>query len=150
MFPPVFNERFSSPADLAWKEGKSPYSGTLGPNRTADTLKNTFVSEVKKNPDYDQFYSDRTFFNVAPQSQQRIDQLSRTPFSQFSNPGDRSFADMFLKSYSQGVSRGLIEQDRAVFPENLSRMATEPAAMVSNEKDPNTAGKFPGEGGVKI
>jgi hypothetical protein len=146
---PPFQEDYSSPADQAWRSGASPYAGTLGPNRTADTLKNTFAAKLKKNPDYANFYSS-TFPEAAPQSQSKIDAAASNDSPNFENPGDQSFAQNFLNSYKQGVMRGLIEEDRAVSSANLARLTTESAAQGSNERDPNTASQFPGQGGIKI
>lgn len=145
-----FRENYDNPAKKAWRSGASPYNGTLGPNRTDDPTKNPFSSDVRKNPDYHDFYSNRTFYQVAPQSEQKILTASQTFESTFQNPGDKSFADKFLQEYSQGVARGLIEEDRAIRPENLARLVSETATNGSNLKDPNTNNQFPGAGGVQI
>lgn len=145
-----FQKDYSSPADQAWRSGQSPYSGTLGPNRTSDPIRDPWAADMKKNPDYANFYSsNRTFVDVAPQSQQKIDAASTTDKPNFSNPGDQSFAAAFAKNYAQAISRGLVEEDRAVRPGNLARLSSESANSGSNESDPNTAGKFPNQG-VKI
>lgn len=146
MAPGIFQQNYNNPAEKAWRSGVSPYSGTLGPNRTADPSKNPFAADVRKNPEYQNFYSDRTFYQVAPQSEQKIRAASQTFESTFQNPGDKSFADKFLQEYSQGVARGLIESDRAVRPENLARLVTENATAGSNINDPNTANQFPSKG----
>ena len=150
MSPRPFQQTYDNPAEKAWRSGTSPYSGTLGPNRTADPKKNTFAAEVRKNPEYQNFYSDRTFYQVAPQSEQKIQAASQTFESTFQNPGDKSFADKFLQEYSMGVARGLIEADKAVRPENLARLVTQQATEGSNERDPNTVNQFPGQNGVKV
>jgi hypothetical protein len=140
-----FQKDYSSPADQAWRTGTSPYAGTLGPNRTADAVKNSFAADVKRNPDYANFYN-RTFADVAPQSQARIDSAAGTNDPNFSNPGDQSFAKQFAQNYAQGVTRGLIEEDRAVTKDRLARLTTEAATASSSEKDPNTANKYPSQG----
>lgn len=142
---PPFSDRSTSPADQAWRTGTSPYSGTLGPNRTADTIKNTFASKAKDNPDYANFYS-RTFSEIAPQSQAKLDAAAATDAPNFSNPGDQSFAVQFAKDYAAGVQRGLIEEDRAITRGGLARLTTEFATQGSTQKDPNTANKFPSQG----
>ena len=141
----MFPKDYSSPTDQAWRTGKSPYSGTLGPNRTADAIRDPFAADAKKNPDFANFYN-RTFSEVAPQSQAKIDAAAQSDQPNFTNPGDQSFAKSFAKLYAQGVSRGLVEEDRAVRPDNLARLTTESATEGSSSKDPNTAGKFPSQG----
>lgn len=143
---PPFQKNYDTPADKAWRSGLSPYSGTLGPNRTADPKLNPFSANVRKNPEYRDFYSDRTFYQVAPRSEEKILAASQSSESTFQNPGDKSFADKFLQEYSQGIQRGLIEEDRAVRPENLARLVTENATAGSNINDPNTANQFPSKG----
>ena len=108
----VFQKDYNSPSDKAWRSGKSPYSGTLGPNRTADSIRDPWTADIKKNPDYASFYSDtnRTFSRVAPESQAKIDAASKTDQPNFDNPGDQSFAKAFVKNYASGVSRGLIDR----------------------------------------
>lgn len=142
----LFQKEYDSPADQAWRTGKSPYSGTLGPNRTADSIKNPFAAKIKDNPDYQNFFADRTFNKVFQQSQSKIDAAATSDAPGFENPGDNSFAQSFLNSYKQGVMRGLIEEDRAVRPENLARLTTEPGNAGTSQRDPNTASKFPNQG----
>ena len=145
MTAPPFPDRSTSPADQAWRTGVSPYAGTLGPNKTADTIKNNFVARTKESPDYATFYN-RTFSEVAPQSQAKIDAAAASDQPNFSNPGDQSFATQFAKNYAAGVSRGLIEEDRAITKDGLARLSSEFATQGSNQKDPNVAGKFPSQG----
>jgi hypothetical protein len=68
-----------------------------------------------------------------------LNQLSRDFLAKYSGPGG-------------AVERGLIEPDRAISRQSLSRFAQEPAASRINTKDQNTASdsKFAGAGGVKI
>jgi len=141
----IFSKNFTQ-ADETFRSGKSPYSGTLGPNRTADVLRDGFVADLKKNPDYANFYANRTFAAVAPVSQQKIDMAAQTDMPNFENPGDQSFATEFAKNYAQGISRGLIEYDKAVTSGRLASISTQPAASASMEKDPNTLGKSPSQG----
>lgn len=141
----IFTKNYPSPADKFFRSGESPYSGTLGPNRTSDSIRDPWTAEVKKNPDYGTFYS-RTFDKVAPQSQAKIDAAAQTDDPNFANPGDQSFAKDFAKKYAQGVYRGLVEKHRAIGKDVVARISTEPANAGSNEKDPNTASKFPNQG----
>lgn len=146
-----FSKDYTSPADQAWRTGKGPDQGTLGPNRQADTdstsFKDSFVSKLRDNPGYKNFYNGSIFSaDTAAASQQKIDEQSNTADSTFKDPGDTSIANDFLTKYSEGVNRGLIEEDRAVKPDNLARLTSEPAAAGASEKDPNTINKFPSQG----
>jgi len=146
-----FSKDHTSPADQAWRTGKGPDRGTLGPNRRADTdstsFKDSFVSKLRDNPGYKNFYNGSIFSaDTAAASQQKIDEQSNTADSTFKDPGDTSIANDFLTKYSEGVNRGLIEEDRAVKPDNLARLTSEPAAAGASEKDPNTINKFPSQG----
>jgi len=142
----IFNKNYPSPAEKFFRAGESPYSGTLGPNRTADPIRDPWAAEVKDNPDYANFYTNRTFEKVVPQSQAKIDAAAGTDEPNFANPGDQSFAKDFAKKYAEAISRGLVEEDRAVTRGSLARISTQYADAGSNEKDPNTAGKFPNQG----
>ena len=141
----IFSKNFTQ-ADEVFRSGKGPYSGTLGPNRTADALRDGFVADLKKNPGYANFYSNRTFADIAPQSQAKIDAASKTDEPSFDNPGDQSFASAFLKNYQQGISRGLVAPKEAITSDRLANISSEAAAAASMEKDPNTLGKFPSQG----
>jgi hypothetical protein len=146
-----FSKDYTSPADQAWRTGKGPDRGTLGPNRRADTdstsFKDSFISKLRDNPGYKNFYNGSIFSaDTAAASQQKIDEQSNTSDSTFKDPGDTSIANDFLTKYSEGVSRGLIEEDRAIGPDNLARLTSEPAAAGASEKDPNTINKFPSQG----
>lgn len=147
-----FSKDYTSPADQAWRTGSSPYQGTLGPYRSAESnpnaFKNSFVADLRKdNPDYKNFYSGNVYSaETAAQSQQKINTAAETDTSTFKDPGDKTIADDFLKKYSEGVSRNLIEEDRAVKPENLKELTSEPAAAMISSKDPNTVNKFPSQG----
>jgi len=139
----IFSKNFTQ-ADETFRSGKSPYSGTLGPNRTADVLRDGFVADLKKNPDYANFYANRTFEAVAPMAQQKIDMAAQTDMPNFENPGDQSFATKFAKFYAEGISRGIV--DKPVYSGQLQNISTQPAASASMEKDPNTLGRFPSQG----
>ena len=147
----TFSQDYSGPVKQAWLTGKGPDEGTLGPNRRADTdstsFKDSFISKLRDNPGYKNFYNGSIFSaDTAAASQQKIDEQSNTSDSTFKDPGDTSIANDFLTKYSEGVSRGLIEEDRAIRPDNLARLTSEPAAAGTSEKDPNTINKFPSQG----
>jgi hypothetical protein len=147
----TFSQDYSGPVKQAWLTGKGPDEGTLGPNRKTDTdsgsFKNSFVSKLRDNPGYKNFYNGSVFSDdTAELSQQKINDKSKTPDALFKNPNDTDRANAFLTRYSEGVSRGLIEEEDAVTPDNLARLTGEPAAAGASEKDPNTVNKFPSQG----
>ena len=146
----TFNRRTSN-RDENFSAGKSAYEGTLGPNKSSDRL-SRFAGDLKRtNPRQPTFDSDsRTFPAIAPQSQQKIDDLAFTPVPTFANPGDNSFAQIFLDKYRDGVARGFIAPEDEVRPENLDRIISQDAYAASMERSPNTAGKFPGASGVNV
>ena len=146
-----FSKDYTSPVDKAWRTGESPDRGTLGPNRKADadpnSFKDTFVSKLQDNPGYKNFYNESVFSaDTADASQQKIDEQSKTTDSTFKNPSDTRLANDFLTKYSEGVNRGLIQEEDAVTPGNLNAFTSEPAAARISEKDPNTVNKFPSQG----
>lgn len=148
---PTFSKSISSPQDQTWREGKSPYSGTLGRNRTTSEFTDSFVAKLKDNPDYEGFYGNSSFNQeTAQQSQQKINLASRTQEPVFSNPADNPFAKDFLAKYSEGVSKGLISEEDRVGPDKLSILVSQPATAGSSEKNPGTANQFPGQGGVQV
>ena len=146
----TFNRRTSN-RDEIFSTGKSAYEGTLGPNKSSDRL-SRFAGDLKRtNPRQPTFDSDsRTFPAIAPQSQQKIDDLAFTPVPTFANPGDNSFAQDFLGKYRDGVVRGLLAPEDEIRPENLDIMISQDAYAASMERSPNTAGKFPGANGVSV
>jgi hypothetical protein len=146
-----FSKDYTSPADQAWRTGKGPDRGTLGPNRKVDTdptsFRDSFVSKLRDNPGYKNFYNGSIFSaDTAAASQQKIDEQSNTSDSTFKDPGDTSIANDFLTKYSEGISRGLVQEEDAVRPENLAKFTSEPAAARISDKDPNTVNKFPSQG----
>ena len=146
-----FNKDYTSPAEQAWRTGKGPDRGTLGPNRKADadptSFKDSFVAKLQDNPRYRNFYNGSVYSSdAAATSQQQIEDQSTRTTSTFKNPQDKSLADDFRIKYVEGVSRGLVEEDRAVRPENLVNFVSEPAAARISDKDPNTVNKFPSQG----
>ena len=51
-----------------------------------------------------------------------------------------------MAKYPQGVDRGLIGNEEAVFPENLAKLRSEVATGGSSAASQNTAGIFPSKG----
>lgn len=148
-------------------QSRGPYSGTLGPNKTPiDVMRDQWLADMRDNPDYKNFYSGaRTFAEVAPFSQQKIDESMNKWYADFENPGDNAFAQNFLEHYSEGFTtknrnntaeaKGLLGTNigddgitnlNVVSPENLGQIATADAASASAINDSNVAGKFPSQG----
>ena len=146
----TFNRR-TDRRDEKFLSGDSAYEGTLGPNKSSD-LFNAYAGQLRKtNPRQPTFDSDsRTFPDIAPASQQKIDDLRFTDVPSFGNPGDNSFAQTFLEKYRDGVVRGFIAPEDEIRPENLDRIISQDAYAASMERSPNTAGKFPGANGVSV
>ena len=115
----TFNRR-TNKRDEEFLGGKSPYEGTLGPNKSADIFSRYAGGLKKTNPRQATFDSDsRTFSDVAPASQQKIDDLRFSAAPSFGNEGDNSFAQSFLEKYRDGVVRGFIAPEDEIRPENL-------------------------------
>lgn len=148
----TFSKNYTSPSDQALREGRPADNSTLGPYRVTgtDSFRNKFVSDLKKNPDFPGFYQQAFGAETAQASQNKIDTAYQSREASFVDDRNNKLANDFLAKYSQGVARGLVEEDRAIFPENLARLVTENATDGSNLKDPNTTNRFPGEGGVQI
>lgn len=149
MAAPIFNTRKESPSDLAWRKGESPYRGTLGEFKKSDTdptsFRDVWVSKMKDNPEYRDFYSSAQFPDeTAALSQDKINVSSQSAYSSFPDPNNKLKADRFLDAYSAAVQRGIIEQDKAVLPENLAYLTTESATSRIN--DENVKGEFPSKG----
>ncbi len=146
----TFNRR-TDRRDEKFLSGDSAYEGTLGPNKSAE-LTSKYAGQLRKtNPRQPTFDSDsRTFPDIAPASQQKIDDLRFTDVPSFGNPGDNSFAQTFLEKYRDGVVRGFIAPEDEIRPENLDRIISQDAYAASMERSPNTAGKFPGANGVSV
>jgi hypothetical protein len=136
------NRRLKSPADKVTFQGKTPANKTTGPN-TAGTLQDPWRGTLDTNPLNDDFYqSSYTFAGEAPEVQKKLDGLQFEYGNAFEE-GNNQFAQDFLNKYYN--DRGLIEEDRIVRPENLSQIATQPAASSNAIQDPNVAGKFPSQ-----
>ena len=136
------NRRLKTPADKAAFQGKNPSNKTTGPN-TVGELQDPWRGTLDNNPLNDDFYqSSYTFAGEAPEVQKRLDGLQFEYGNAFEE-GNNQFAQDFLNKYYN--DRGLIEEDRIVRPENLSQIATQPAASSNAIQDPNVAGKFPSQ-----
>ena len=145
------NRRLKTPADKAAFQGKNPANKTTGPN-TAGGLQDPWRGTLDNNPLNDDFYqSSYTFSGEAPEVQKKLDGLQFEYGNAFEE-GNNEFAANFLSKYSRTLGgtnsaedKGLIEEDRIVCPENLSQIATQPAASGNAIQDPNVAGKFPSQ-----
>ena len=145
------NRKLKTPADKAVFQGKNPSNKTTGPN-TAGGLQDPWRGTLDTNPLNDDFYqSSYTFSDQAPGVQQKLDGLQFEYGNAFEE-GNNQFAANFLSKYSRTLGgsdsaedKGLIEEDRIVSPENLSQIATPPAASSNAIQDPNVAGKFPSQ-----
>ena len=146
------SKKYTNPRDQAWREGKGPYKGSLGQNKTPDDpLRDPWTAEMRDNPDWRNFASDAYTFpgDTAAAAQAKIDNAAWEPRPNFTNPGDNAFAQNFLNSYlergdgNSAEGRGLIEEDRIVRPENLDQVATSLATSGNAKSDPNVVGEFP-------
>ena len=136
------NRRLKTPADKVTFQGKNPANKTTGPN-TAGGLQDPWRGTLDNNPLNDDFYqSSYTFSGEAPEVQKKLDGLQFEYGNAFEE-GNNQFAQNFLNKYYN--DRGLIEEDRIVRPENLSQIATQPAASGNAIQDPNVTGKFPSQ-----
>ena len=145
------NRRLKTPADKVAFQGKTPANKTTGPN-TAGSLQDPWRGTLDTNPLNDDFYqSSYTFQSQSPEVQQRLEGLQFEYGNAFEE-GNNEFARNFLDKYTaarggsdSAEDKGLIEEDRIVRPENLSQIATQPAASGNAIQDPNVAGKFPSQ-----
>jgi len=145
---------FSNPRDKAWREGKSAYAGSIGPNKDFDNeLTDQWAAKWRDSPVAKNFYTDSYTFpgDVANAAQAKIDSSVGVFEPAFTNPGDNEFSKTFLKGYldkgdgNSAEGKGLIEEDRIVRPDNLAQLSTTPATSASAERDINVAGRFPSQ-----
>ena len=146
------SKKYTNPRDQAWREGKSPYRGSLGPNKTPDDpLRDQWTAEMRDNVDWRNFAVDSYTFpgETASAAQQKIDDSAWDSEARFTNPGDNAFAKTFLDNYldrgdgNSAEGRGMIEGDRIVRHENLNQLATTFATSGNAKSDPNVVGEFP-------
>ena len=149
MAAPIFRTRYDNAAEKAWREGRGPAEfNQLGPNPEGPFdpkgLKSKFVSQ-KDNPDPRAFVSSRFDDETADRSREKISTMSMTDYPLFTRR-DGSADDVtndtaisFLQKYAKSP---FIENKIS----SQSIIASEEATAGSNERSPNTAGKFPSQG----
>ena len=145
-----YSQDYTGPADQARRAGKSPDVGILGPNPKSasdpNSFKNDFIARYKLNPDSKTFYSQGIFpGETANLSQQKYDEADGSPY--FANPDDQTLANDFVSKYSTGISRGLIEEDRAITSSSVDQFRTKKPREGLGDSNV-VSGKFPGAGGV--
>lgn len=151
-FPP-FPKRRDYPSSKAFSDPRHPGPGEntqLGPFGAPifdpKQLNNPFVSQ-KDNPDPRGFATNSRFDDeTAARSFEKISNQSLTDYPSFGEEDRNIAATSFLEKYAQSVDRGLIGEDERISSATLGRIASQPAAAGSNERSPNTAGKFPNQG----
>lgn len=145
------SKKYTNKRDQVVREGKSPYGGSIGPNKSFDdVLRSQSAAMFRDSPVAPNFYNDAYTFpgETAAASQQKIDDSRFDIVPRFTNPGDNEFSQNFLAHYldrgdgNSAEGRGLIG-DKIVRPENLDQLATTFAASGSAKSDPNVVGEFP-------
>ena len=151
----IFNQRYGGPDDQALRDKRPVDAGTTGPYSPAGTdptsYKNQFVSQLKKNPPSQQFYSQVFSAKDAEESQNKIDSLGRQ--SNFSNPGDQSLAKDFLAKYIQGGERGLVPPEEQITQQTIAGFQREqPGQGIGDSRVTNVAGRmgFAGATGTQV
>jgi hypothetical protein len=149
----IFSQDYTKPDAQALRDGKQVSAGTTGPYSPAQSdptaYKNQFISQLKKNPPSQQFYSQVFSAKDAEESQGRIDALSDT--SNFSNPGDQSLAKDFLTKYTQGGERGLLPQDQMITRQTIAAFQSQQPGQGIGDGNVTAASRirYPGAGGIK-
>ena len=151
----IFNQRYGGPDDQALRDKRPVDAGTTGPYSPAGTdptsYKNQFVSQLKKNPPSQQFYSQVFSAKDAEESQNKIDSLGNQ--SNFSNPGDQSLAKDFLAKYIQGGERGLVPPEEQITQQTIAGFQREqPGQGIGDSRVTNVAGRmgFAGATGTQV
>lgn len=151
----IFNQRYGGPDDQALRDKRPVDAGTTGPYSPAGTdptsYKNQFVSQLKKNPPSQQFYSQVFSAKDAEESQNKIDSLGSQ--SNFSNPGDQSLAKDFLAKYIQGGERGLVPPEEQITQQTIAGFQREqPGQGIGDSRVTNVAGRmgFAGATGTQV
>ncbi len=146
------SKKSTNKRDQVVRAGKSPYGGSIGPNKSFDDiLRSQSAAMFRDSPVAPNFYNDAYTFpgETAAASQQKLDDSAWDRKPRFENSGDNAFAQNFLNNYldrgdgNSAEGRGLIEEDRIVRPENLDQVATSFAASGNAKSDPNVVGEFP-------
>jgi len=152
----IFSQRYSGPDDQSVRDDpnrKSVAAGTTGPYSPAGadptSYKNKFVSELKKNPPSQQFYSQVFSAKDAEESQNRID--SFTDKSNFSNSGDQSLAKDFLNKYTQGGERGLMPMDEQINQQTIAAFQSQQPGQGIGDGNVTAASRirYPGASGTQ-
>ena len=151
----IFNQRYGGPDDQVLRDKRPVDAGTTGPYSPAGTdptsYKNQFVSQLKKNPPSQQFYSQVFSAKDAEESQNKIDSLGSQ--ANFSNPGDQSLAKDFLAKYIQGGERGLVPPEEQITQQTIAGFQREqPGQGIGDSRVTNVAGRmgFAGATGTQV
>ena len=151
----IFNQRYTGPDDQALRDKKPIDAGTTGPYSPAGadptSYKNQFVSQLKKNPASQQFYSQVFSAKDAEQSQNIINSLGGQP--NFSNPGDQALAKTFLARYIQGGERGLVPPEEQITQQTIAAFQSQqPGQGIGDSRVTNVSGRmgFAGATGTQV
>jgi len=153
----IFSQRYDGPDDQGVRDDpnrKSVAAGTTGPYSPAGadpmSYKNKFVSELKKNPPSQQFYSQVFSAKDAEESQNRINSLNDQ--SNFSNSGDQTLAKDFLTKYTQGGERGLVPQDQMITHQTIAAFQSQQPGQGIGDSNVNAASRirYPGASGTQV
>jgi hypothetical protein len=150
----IFNQRYSGPDDQALRDKKTIDAGTTGPYSPAGadptSYKNQFVSQLKKNPPSQQFYSQVFSAKDAEESQNRINSLGDQ--SNFSNPGDQTLAKDFLSKYVQGGERGLMPMDEQINQQTIAAFQSQQPGQGIGDGNVTAASRirYPGASGTQV
>ena len=151
----IFNQRYGGPDDQALRDKRPIDAGTTGPYAPAGAdptaYKNQFVSQLKKNPPSQQFYSQVFSSQDAEQSQRVFDSLGDQ--SNFSNPGDQALAQDFLAKYIQGGDRGLVPPEEQITRETIAGFQRQqPGQGIGDSRVTNVSGRmgFAGATGTQV
>jgi hypothetical protein len=151
----IFNQKYTGPDDQAIRDKKPIDAGTIGPYSPAGadptSYKNQFVSQLKKNPASQQFYSQVFSAKDAEQSQNTINSLGGQ--SNFSNPGDQALAKDFLSKYREGVERGMLSRDDMITQETIAAFQSQqPGQGIGDSRVTNVSGRmgFAGATGTQV
>jgi hypothetical protein len=151
----IFNQKYTGPDDQAIRDKKPIDAGTIGPYSPAGadptSYKNQFVSQLKKNPASQQFYSQVFSAKDAEQAQNTIDSFGDQ--SNFSNSGDQALAKAFLSKYIQGGERGLVPPEEQITRETIAAFQSQqPGQGIGDSRVTNVSGRmgFAGATGTQI
>jgi hypothetical protein len=149
----IFSQDYTKPDAQALRDGKQVSAGTTGPYSPAQSdpaaYKNQFISQLKKNPPSQKFYSQVFSAKDAEESQNRIDSLGDN--SDFSHPGDQAIAKDFLTKYVQGGERGLLPQDQMITRQTIAAFQSQQPGQGIGDGNVTAASriKYPGSSGTQ-